>query len=52
MTFAATILTHQSQKPLSVRGGVGEGRSVLEAGASSRMSYTHPSIPSLKGGEV
>lgn len=46
MTFAATILLLYQSKPLPVRGGVGEGRS------TPAMSNTHPSIPSLKGGEV
>ena len=41
----AAALDSVTDKPLPVRGGVGEGRVAPEA------SNTHPSIPSLKGGE-
>ena len=42
----AAALDSVTDKPLPVRGGVGEGRVAPEA------SNTHPSIPSLKGGEA
>jgi hypothetical protein len=52
MTFAATIFTLSPQKPLPVRGGGGEGCATVDRCANPQSSQTHPSIPSLKGGEV
>ncbi len=46
MTFTATILTLSVTKPLPLGEGVGDGGSPL------LTVSTHPSIPSLTGGEV
>ncbi|VVT13528.1 tRNA (guanosine(37)-N1)-methyltransferase TrmD [Erythrobacter sp. EC-HK427] len=39
-------------KPLPLGEGVGDGGSTVAVGATPSTSHTHPSIPSLKGGEA